>query len=108
MNTSIEILQIITAILVGGIIGLAFGYIQGIARQHNEEKQASGQLKSIWALMPGSGTRVAYLLVGLVLIQLICPMLFKDGVQWWVSGGLVAGYGLMLFKQLRQRTSKAV
>jgi hypothetical protein len=41
-----------------------------------------------------------------VLVQMICPMLFKDGsTQWWVSGGVVAGYGLMLALQLRQRLS---
>jgi len=46
---------------------------------------------------------VAYLLIALVIVQLICPLLFVDGSQWWVSGGVVLGYGFVLFRQSRQR-----
>jgi len=53
--------------------------------------------------MPGSGLRGAFLLIALVIIQVICPLLFAQGVQWWVSGGLAAGYGWSLFQQLRRR-----
>ncbi|SRR5258706_9261662 len=95
----------ILAFIAGGIIGVGFGMIQDAARRRNEKRQQSGDLKSPWMVMPGSGARVAYLLVTLVLIQLVCPLLFKDGTQWWVSGGLVGGYGFMLFLQLRQRMS---
>ena len=96
----------IAALIVGGLIGAAFGALQNAARRQNEKRQLEGKLKSGWAVMPGSGTRVAYLLVTLVLIQILCPILFKNGMtQWWVSGGLVAGYGVMLFLQLRQRMS---
>src|SRR6185295_6144804 len=101
----INMLASIVALIVGGLIGAAFGTLQNIARRKNEQKEQQGQLKSGWSLMPGSGARVAYLLVTLVLIQIICPLLFKDGTQWWVSGGVVAGYGLMLALQLRQRLS---
>ncbi|HWC58991.1 MAG TPA: hypothetical protein VHC44_04785, partial [Verrucomicrobiae bacterium] len=94
------------ALIVGGLIGVAFGALQNAARRKNEKREAEGTLKSGWSLMPGSGARVAYLLVTLVIIQLICPMLFKNAsTQWWVSGGVVAGYGAMLFIQLRQRLS---
>jgi hypothetical protein len=55
--------------------------------------------------MPGSGARVAYLLLLLIGIQLICPMLFRDGTQWWVSGGLALGYGWTLLRELRLRQS---
>ncbi|MEY2467159.1 MAG: hypothetical protein QOD03_1680 [Verrucomicrobiota bacterium] len=95
----------ITALIAGGIIGAGFGMVQDAARRHNEKRQAEGKINNIWSLMPGSGTRVAYLLIALVIIQLICPLLFKDGVQWWVSGGLVGGYGFMLYRQLRQKMS---
>jgi len=54
-------------------------------------------------VMPGSMRRVATLLVALLLIQLVCPLLFNNGCQWWVSAGLVAGYALMLYRNLRQR-----
>jgi len=53
--------------------------------------------------MPGSGARVAYLLVILALVQFLCPMLFVNGIQWWVSGGVVAGYGCVLYSQMRRR-----
>jgi len=96
----------IAALIVGGLIGVAFGQLQNVARRKNEQKEQQGKFKSVWSLMPGSGVRVAYLLLTLVLIQIVCPMLFKNGnTQWWVSGGVVAGYGAMLFLQLRERIS---
>jgi hypothetical protein len=99
----INVLASMAALLVGTVIGIGFGRVQEAARRRNEQRQLDGSLKSGWAVMPGSGARVAYLLIGLLLIQLICPLLFRDGVQWWVSAGVVGGYGFMLFRQLRQR-----
>jgi hypothetical protein len=99
----ITMLASIAAIIVGGLIGAAFGTLQNIARRQNEKREQEGKLKSGWNLMPASGARIAYLLVTLVLVQLICPLLFHDNTQWWVSGGVVAGYGFMLYLQLRQR-----
>ena len=96
----------IAALIVGGLIGAAFGQLQNVARRRNEQKEAAGVLKSGWSLMPGSGVRVAYLLLTLVLIQVLCPVLFKNSsTQWWVSGGVVVGYGTMLALQLRERLS---
>ena len=63
--------------MIGGLIGTAFGMLQNIARRKNEQKEKQGEFKNGWSLMPGSGARVAYLLVTLVVIQIICPMLFK-------------------------------
>ena len=99
MNTFL----ILVAVAAGGAIGYCFGIIQNAALRRNERKQQSGTLESGWAVMPGSMTRVAYLLIVLVAIQFLCPLLFKDGTQWWVSGGLVMGYGYVLFRRLIQR-----
>ena len=55
--------------------------------------------------MPGSGVRVAYLLVALLLVQLICPLLFQGNTPWFVSAGVLVGYGSMLAVQLRRRLS---
>jgi hypothetical protein len=96
-------IQAIAGLIAGVIIGVAFGMAQDAARRRNEQREKEGKLTSGWAVMPSSGARVAYLLIALVLIQLICPMLFVSGTQWWVSGGVVLGYGTILFKQLRQR-----
>jgi hypothetical protein len=96
----------IAAIIVGALIGMAFGQLQNVARRQNEKREREGKLKSGWAVMPGAGVRVAYLVITLVAVQIICPMLFKNGnTQWWVSGGVVIGYGLMLAIQLRERIS---
>jgi hypothetical protein len=102
----INMLASIAALIVGGFIGTAFGMLQNAARRQNEKREQEGTFKSGWAIMPGSGARVAYLLITLVLIQVLCPMLFKNGsTQWWVTGGVGAGYGLMLALQLRERLS---
>jgi hypothetical protein len=50
--------------------------------------------------------RVAYLLAALALVQVTFPLLFATGYQWWISGGVLAGYGTVLFLQLRQRLSQ--
>lgn len=104
MTTQIvTMFAIIAALLAGGAIGYCFGIVQAIARRKNEEREKVGNLKSGWSLMPGSGARVAYLLIALVIVQVVCPLIFNDSTKWWVSGGVALGYGVSLFRQLRQR-----
>ena len=98
----------IIGLVAGGFIGVGFGMVQDAARQRNERLQEGGKLKSGWAVMPGSGKRVVYLLVALVLIQILCPLLFNDGIQWWVSVGVGGGYGFMLFRQLARRKARRI
>jgi hypothetical protein len=97
-----------SGLMAGALIGAAFGMIQDAARRRNERLQQNGSLTNGWAVMPGSMRRVAYLLVALAFIQFVCPLLFVDGLQWWVSGGVVAGYGWMLYKQLRARLAARI
>ncbi len=107
METSlIEILYRGTALGAGVAIGSAFAILQNVALRRNEEQQKTGKLKSGWTLMPGAGARVAYFLIALVLVQICCPVLFADGTQWWVSGGVVFGYGWFLARQLRLRLAQ--
>lgn len=87
----------------GGVIGLAFGTLQQAALRRNEVRERTGQLKVGWSLMPGAGARTAYLVIALALIQVVCPLLFADGTQWVVSGGVALGYGWTLLLQLRRR-----
>ena len=99
----IDLLRDCAGLAAGGAIGFAFGILQRAALRQHEVQQQSGKLKSGWSLMPGSGVRVAYLLIALALVQVICPLLFVEGTQWWVSAGVVVGYGVMLYQQLRLR-----
>ncbi len=104
MSTSlIEIIRSLLGLLLGGVVGLGFGLLQDAAHRRLAQRQEDGQLRSGWAVMPGSMRRVAYLLVALVGMQIISPALFTGGIQWWVSGGVACGYGAMLFVQLRRK-----
>jgi hypothetical protein len=101
-----EILRCALALLAGGLIGSMFGAIQDIAFRRNAKKQQSGQFNNAWLAMPGSMRRVAYLLIALVLVQILCPLLFAESSQWYVSAGVVFGYGWFLYRRLaRQRAS---
>jgi|ERR1035437_5605603 hypothetical protein len=97
-----DVIRPLAALLSGGVIGLGFGWVQNLALQRNEKRQQSGGLNSGWLVMPGSMSRVAYLLLALVLVQILCPLLFVHGSQWWVSAGVVAAYGALLFRRLGQ------
>jgi amino acid transporter len=93
----------IAGFIVGGLIGLAFGAIQNVALRRNEKRQKAGYLKSGWMVMPGSMTRVAFLMIALVLVQIGMPMLFDGLSQWMVSAGVVLGYGWMLYVEYRRK-----
>jgi hypothetical protein len=97
----IQILSGLAALAAGSLIGLGFGAVQDAAARRYQRLQNSGELSNGWAVMPGSMRRVGYLLVALAGVQLICPLLFSNGCQWWVSGGVVAGYGWSLWRKLR-------
>ena len=93
---------------LGGLgIGYGFGLLQAAAQRRNEQRQLEGKFKNGWAIVPGSGARVALLLILLVAIQVLCPILFMDGIQWWVSAGLGVGYGAQLFAALRLRRAQS-
>ncbi|MCL5030517.1 MAG: hypothetical protein M1480_16010 [Bacteroidetes bacterium] len=103
MNTFIETLLTIGALVIGGVVGLLFGLLQTQARRQNKKLSDSGKLKSGWMVMPGSFGRIAILLMVLALIQVCVPMLFKGNIQWIVSLGILLGYGWTFVKQLKQR-----
>ncbi len=98
-----EILRALAAVVAGGLIGLSFGVIQDLAVRRNQKRQQSGDLTDGMAVMPGSMRRVAYLVVTLVLVQILCPLLFVGGSQWYVSAGVVLAYGWSLFRRLARR-----
>jgi hypothetical protein len=97
-----NILLVVVAVAAGGVIGYCFGLVQNMALRRHERRQQSGDFNTAWSVMPGSMSRVAYLLIVLLAIQILCPLFFKDGTQWWVSAGVVLGYGYVLFRRLVQ------
>ncbi len=97
-----DILRSLVGLTLGTTIGLGFGLIQEAAHRRLMKREESGQLKSGWAVMPGSMRRVGYLLMALLAVQVISPVLFMGGTQWWVSGGVAGGYGTLLFWQLHR------
>jgi hypothetical protein len=101
----IDVLRLPAALLAGGAIGLLFGTFQDLARHRYEKLQREGKFTSGWAATPGSFRRVAYLLVALALVQFLCPVLFDPGSvsPWCVSAGVVIGYGVILYRELRRR-----
>ncbi|HVW21985.1 MAG TPA: hypothetical protein VHC86_12295 [Opitutaceae bacterium] len=104
-SASFHFLASTLGLIGGAVIGLGFGALQGRAIRRHERLQLQGKFKTGWAATPGSFRRIAYLLVALALVQLVCPVLFAAGdpAQWFVSGGVVLGYGWVLYEQLRRR-----
>ena len=102
-----EFFRSLVAVLAGLCIGYCFGLLQRAALRRNEQREQNGNLGNGWSLMPGSGARVAYLLIALALVQLVCPLLFVAGTQWLVSAGLMMGYGWILAAQLRSKLKSA-
>ena len=101
-NELFHVLGSATALAAGAVVGLVFGAIQDRAARRNQSLQDAGKLSSGWAVMPGSMRRTAGFLMILAVVQIVCPLWFTDGFQWWISGGVVAGYGWSLWRKLRE------
>ena len=95
----VSMVRWLVGLMAGGMIGAGFGMTQQAARRRYERLQHQGRLRSPWGVMAGSGRRAVYLLMALVLVQMVCPLLFTQGTQWWVSAGVTIGYGVLLFRQ---------
>jgi hypothetical protein len=98
----LDVLRPVLGLILGAAIGLGFGLLQARAQRRYAKLQQDGALKNGWPIVPGSMARVAYLLIGLVVAQVISPALFAGASAWWVSGGVAAGYGTQLFLHFRQ------
>jgi len=99
------IIYLTSALAAGGLIGLGFAMLQEAGLRHHQRMEREGRVKSVWLLMPGSLGRVVCLLIALAIVQIGCPLLFREGCQWWVSAGVVGGYGFALARQLRAKLS---
>ena len=98
-----SIILSLAAIVIGSIIGYSFGFAQKIASDRYSRKQLQGRFSSAWSVMPGSGLRIAYFMILLLIIQITCPLFFEGDIQWLVSAGVVLGYGWTLTQQIRKK-----
>jgi hypothetical protein len=90
-------------LVAGGIVGVAFGAIQSAAQLKYELRKREGKSTGGWIVVPGSFTRVAFLMIALILVQVCLPVLFLDNVRWFVSAGVVLGSGWTLFQQVHRQ-----
>ena len=98
-----EIIFPLLALLAGVSIGYPFGLLQTTA-----DKQRDGKPTGKWpAFLSGKGARITYLILTLVVIQLTCPFFFVAAIRWWVSGGVMLGYGWTLCRQISLRLKEA-
>jgi hypothetical protein len=95
--------MLLIGLIAGGGVGAAFAFLQQAALRRHQRQEQQGEFTSGWSLMPGAGGRIALLLLALVAIQVLCPMLFVDGLEWGVSGGVVLGYSWVLYCHLHPR-----
>ncbi len=104
MNTpELTALTAAAGLTVGIAIGGAFGFIQQNAKRRHEYRQKNGTATSAFSLVPGSMTRVALFLGVLALVQVLCPLFFEGTTQWFVTAGVVLGYGWILAQNFYRR-----
>ncbi len=97
------LLRPLLGLVLGGTIGLAFALMQAASQRRQNQRRDEGSLKTGWSLVPGSMTRIVFLLAALVLVQAVSPALFSGSGAWWVSAGVAAGYGSLLGWRLYRR-----
>jgi hypothetical protein len=90
--------MIFQGIALGALIGGTFAWLQLQALCRNELLQNREELPALLKRLPGSGVRVAFLMLALVLVQVLAP----NADKWWLSGSLVVSYGLPFLTRLLQ------
>jgi predicted outer membrane lipoprotein len=87
---------------LGLVLGSGFAALQWLALEHRESLERQQQAPRWWRLLPGSATRVGLLLMGLVLVQLLCPRTSL----WWLTTGLVAATVVSMSLRLKRMTTR--
>jgi len=86
-------------IILGVIIGGAFAWLQLQALRRNEMLERREQLPALLRQIPGSGGRVAFLLVALVLAQVV----FQKASVVWMAAGVAVAYAIPFIWRLRAK-----
>jgi hypothetical protein len=92
MNTS-SFLGIVLGVIIGG----AFAWLQLLALRRNELLERREQVPTFLRQIPGSGGRVAFLLMALVLAQ----VLFQSASVVWMAAGVAVAYAIPFAWRLR-------
>ena len=102
-----NLLRIGVALLVGGVIGVAYVAAQEAARRKHALLRPKAASPDDNFSVPGAGRRAVLLGMALVAVQWICPLLFVAGTQWWVTGGVLLGAAGQRLRNLRERGGAA-
>ncbi len=84
-------------IILGVIIGGAFAWLQLLALRRNELLEKREQLPTLLRQIPGSGGRIAFLLIALVLAQ----VLFRSASVVWMAAGVAVAYAIPFVMRLK-------
>jgi hypothetical protein len=82
--------SILQGIALGVLIGGTFAWLQLAALRRNELTETRQRLPSLLKRLPGSGARIAFLLMALALVQVILP----GADKWWLTGSLLVSYAI--------------
>jgi len=86
-------------LILGVAIGGTFAWLQLLALRRNELLEQRQELRGLLRQLPGTGGRIAFLLIALVLVQILFPTVDK----WWLTGGLVVAYGIPFFWRIKDK-----
>jgi len=89
---------VLQGIALGALIGATFAWLQLQALRRNELLEKRQQLPALLRRLPGSGVRVAFLMLALVLVQVLAP----NSDRWWLSCSLAVSCGLPFLARLLQ------
>ena len=92
MNSSMYL-----GIIVGAVIGGAFAWLQLLALRRNELLEKQEKVPTLLRQIPGSGGRVAFLLMALVLAQ----VLFQRASVVWMAAGVAVAYAIPFVMRLK-------
>jgi hypothetical protein len=87
---------ILQAVSAGIVIGGAFAWLQGQALRRKELLAQHEQLPAFLRRLPGSGVRIALLLLSLALVQ----VLFPEANKWWLTGSLLVSSSIPILWRL--------
>jgi hypothetical protein len=89
---------ILQALTAGIVIGGAFAWLQLQALRRNEFLAQRQQMPAFLRRLPGSGVRIAFLLLSLALVQVLVP----GANKWWLTGSLLVSSSIPILWRLFQ------